>query len=176
MICRTRCWALAAGGVDYVAKPFQPEEMLARIETHLSLRAMQQQLAAQNAQLEQEIAERRRAEAALAESQRTLATLLNNLPGMAYRCLNDSEWTMQFVSGGCHTLTGYEPDDLLLNRKISYADLIHTEDRAQVRAAIQEATEANRTFEITYRLVTAGGETRWVWERGVGIPGKDSAT
>ena len=160
----------SAGGVDYVAKPFQPEEMLARIETHLSLRAMQQQLAAQNAQLEQEIAERRRAEAALDESQRTLATLLNNLPGMAYRCLNDPQWTMQFVSDGCRKLTGYEPDDLILNRKASYADLIHVEDREQVWKAVQEAVETNQSFEITYRLLTAGGETRWVWERGVGLP------
>jgi diguanylate cyclase (GGDEF)-like protein/PAS domain S-box-containing protein len=38
----------AAGGVDYVTKPFQIEELLARITTHLTLRVAQQQLAAQN--------------------------------------------------------------------------------------------------------------------------------
>jgi signal transduction histidine kinase len=55
--------AFQAGGVDYITKPFQPEEVLARIATHLRLREMQQQLQAQNLRLEQEVAERQRAEA-----------------------------------------------------------------------------------------------------------------
>ena len=53
------------GGVDYITKPFQQEEVLARVSTHLALRAAQKQLAAQNAQLQQEMAERKRAEEAL---------------------------------------------------------------------------------------------------------------
>ena len=44
-----------AGGVDYVTKPFQIAEVLARINTHLSMRAMQLQLAGQNAALQKEI-------------------------------------------------------------------------------------------------------------------------
>lgn len=55
--------AFKAGGVDYVTKPFQAEEVLARISTHLRLREAQRQLQAQNARLEQEIAERQRIEA-----------------------------------------------------------------------------------------------------------------
>jgi DNA-binding response OmpR family regulator len=51
------------GGVDYVTKPFQVEEVLARVKTHLALRKLQQQLEAQNVRLQQEIAERMRAEA-----------------------------------------------------------------------------------------------------------------
>jgi PleD family two-component response regulator len=58
------------GGMDYVTKPFQVEELLARVKTHLALRQLQQQLEAQkrqleaqNVQLQQEIAERQRAEA-----------------------------------------------------------------------------------------------------------------
>lgn len=54
-----------AGAVDYVTKPFQIEEVLARVNTHLSLRAMQRQLEQQNVQLQQEIAVRLQAEAEL---------------------------------------------------------------------------------------------------------------
>lgn len=54
--------AFAAGGVDYITKPFQLEEVLARIETHLTLRHLQKQLQAQNEQLQQEIRERKQAE------------------------------------------------------------------------------------------------------------------
>jgi signal transduction histidine kinase len=55
--------AFKAGGVDYITKPFHAEEVLVRIATHLKLREMQQQLRAQNARLEKEVAERQRAEA-----------------------------------------------------------------------------------------------------------------
>jgi diguanylate cyclase (GGDEF)-like protein/PAS domain S-box-containing protein len=54
-----------AGGVDYITKPFQLEEVLARVETHLALSHLQRQTEEQNIQLQQEIAERERAEADL---------------------------------------------------------------------------------------------------------------
>lgn len=50
------------GGVDYITKPFQVEEVLARVETHLTLQRLQQQLQENNVQLQSEIAERKRAE------------------------------------------------------------------------------------------------------------------
>ncbi|MFP4440671.1 MAG: response regulator, partial [Chloroflexaceae bacterium] len=54
--------AFQVGGVDYSTKPFQVEEVLARVQTHLKLRALQQQLERQNGQLAQEIADRKRVE------------------------------------------------------------------------------------------------------------------
>ena len=51
-----------AGGVDYITKPFQPEEVLARVETHLALSHLQRQMEEQNIQLQQEVTERERAE------------------------------------------------------------------------------------------------------------------
>jgi diguanylate cyclase (GGDEF)-like protein/PAS domain S-box-containing protein len=53
------------GGVDYVTKPFQIAEALARISTHLALHTMRKQLAVQNVQLQREIAVREQVEAAL---------------------------------------------------------------------------------------------------------------
>ena len=47
-----------AGGVDFITKPYQTEEMFARVETHLSLRRLHQQLERQNALLREESAER----------------------------------------------------------------------------------------------------------------------
>lgn len=54
--------AFEVGGVDYITKPLQVEEVLARIKTHLTIRQLQQQLQTQNRQLQQEIAERAAAE------------------------------------------------------------------------------------------------------------------
>jgi two-component system, sensor histidine kinase and response regulator len=57
--------AFEVGGVDYVTKPFDTQEVVARLETHLKLRQLQQQLQQQNAQLSQEIRDRVAAETAL---------------------------------------------------------------------------------------------------------------
>ncbi len=59
----------AVGGVDYITKPFQSEELLARVETHLTLRRLQEQTGAQNVQLKEEIAKSKRAEEALRQAQ-----------------------------------------------------------------------------------------------------------
>jgi DNA-binding response OmpR family regulator len=52
----------AAGGVDYVTKPFETAEVLARVNAHLTVSAMRSRLAAQNLQLQHEIAERQHVE------------------------------------------------------------------------------------------------------------------
>ena len=48
-----------AGAVDYITKPFQQEEVLARVQTHLSIRALTKKLLVQNEQLQQEVNERK---------------------------------------------------------------------------------------------------------------------
>lgn len=108
----------------------------------------------------------RDAEAALGESERALATFLSNLPGMAYRCLDDDHWTMLFVSEGARRLTGYGPDDLTNNARVAYKSLILPEDRAMVRRAVDDCVSRDTSFELRYRLRTASGEVRWAWEQG----------
>lgn len=65
-----------AGGIDYITKPFQAAEVLARVETHLSLRRLQMKIEAQNIQLHQEIAERERFEVELKRHQEHLEDLV----------------------------------------------------------------------------------------------------
>jgi PAS domain S-box-containing protein len=81
-----------SGGVDYITKPFQTEEVLARVETHLSLRKMQKCLEEQNIQLQQandqlarEIAERKHAEEKLRDSETRAKALLNAIPDLMFR-------------------------------------------------------------------------------------------
>ncbi|MCK9580095.1 MAG: PAS domain S-box protein [Methanoregula sp.] len=116
-----------------------------------------------------DITERRHAEEQLKESQRMLATLMGNLPGMAYRCRNDPAWTMEFASEGCADLTGYQSSDLIGNHTTAYADIIHPEDRQRVWDETQEALDANQSFQIMYRIHTSTGTEKWVWVQGLGI-------
>lgn len=117
----------------------------------------------------QDITERLQQEAEAQESQRLLSTLMGNLPGMAYRCLNDPNYTMEFVSEGCIALTGYQAEDLLYNRKLAYADVIHPDDQETVWQEIQAALDKRETFQVTYRILTAQEKEKWVWEQGGGI-------
>ena len=130
-------------------------------------------IAIENARLfsiaRQELLERQKTEESLRESERRLATLMGNLPGMAYRCKNDSDWTMEFVSEGCMLLTGYEPDELVGNARIAYREVIHPDDRQEVWDEIQTAIRAQSKFQLTYRIHTLDGEERWVREQGQGV-------
>ena len=116
-----------------------------------------------------DLTDQKEAEQALQESQRALATLISNLPGMAYRCQNDPDWTMEFVSQGSFELTGYLPEELINNSKASYGELIHPEDQAAVWDGVQTALREGRPFQMTYRIKTPAGE-KWVWEQGQGVP------
>ncbi len=104
----------------------------------------------------------------LRESQRIHATLLSNLPGMAYRCRNDPEWTSVFISEGSLELTGYAPDNFL-DRRVSYNNIIHPQDRQRVWDEAQVAIRQKRPFKISYRIHTADGRERWVWEQGEAV-------
>jgi diguanylate cyclase (GGDEF)-like protein/PAS domain S-box-containing protein len=67
-----------AGGVDYITKPFQEKEVLARVHTHLSLRALY-------LQAQKEIAERKRIEENLRKREQEFKTLVENTPDVIAR-------------------------------------------------------------------------------------------
>jgi diguanylate cyclase (GGDEF)-like protein/PAS domain S-box-containing protein len=115
-----------------------------------------------------DVTRRAQAEDVRLASHRTLETLINNLPGMVYRCRNNPDWTMEFVSRGAGDLTGYRPEELINNRRVPYADLIVESDRQRVWDSVQTCLRENRPFELTYRIRTAQGAEKWVLERGLG--------
>jgi len=113
-------------------------------------------------------------ERALVESERMRSTLMSNLPGIAYRCKNDRNWTMEFVSEGCLELTGYHPADMVNNSVIAYSDLVHPEDREKLWVDVQECLTIKKPFRLAFRIMTKSGEVKWVWEQGIGVYSNDS--
>jgi PAS domain S-box-containing protein len=107
------------------------------------------------------------------ETARMLQTLIANIDGMVYRCLPDDSWTMEFVSDGCFALTGYQPEELLFNSRISFEEITHPEDRRRIRETVNAALAEGRRFDIEYRIIHRSGTERWVWERGIGLAGND---
>ncbi len=116
-----------------------------------------------------DVSERVRVGESFLESQRALSNFMSNLPGLAYRCLNDKKWTMKFVSQGCSRLTGYEPEDLIENRKISFGKIILPEFQTRVWEIKQKALKSEQAYQLEYKILTSTGKELWVWEQGRGV-------
>jgi len=101
-------------------------------------------------------------------SKRTLSTLIGNLQGMAYRCKNDTDWSMEFVSQGCVELTGYSNQDLINNHP-AYESVITEQYKKMVWEQVQTALQNHHTFNISYQIKTKEGLIKDVTERGIGI-------
>ena len=88
---------------------------------------------------------------------------------MVYRCRNDESWTMELVSYGSVNLTGYPPDHLIENRKLSFDSLIHPQDAGPLWDKCQASLAARRGCSNEYRIRRADGQVRWVWDQANGI-------
>lgn len=117
----------------------------------------------------EDISNRKAAEEALQESERSKAVLLSHLPGMAFRTRYDRQWTMEFISEGCRELTGYHPESLLYNRELSYNDIISPEYRQLLWNEWGRVLSQAKSFRAEYEIVTKTGERKWVLELGQGI-------
>jgi PAS domain S-box-containing protein len=106
------------------------------------------------------------AELKQAESEQLLSSLMSNLPGVVYRCKNDEFWTMTYISDAVQELTGYAASDLINNHKVTFSNLIHSDDQSYIDYEIQNAIKNRSHFQLEYRIRKANGEIVWLWEQG----------
>ncbi|MEJ2406072.1 MAG: response regulator [Candidatus Thiodiazotropha sp.] len=181
---RDKVKGFQAGGVDYITKPFQSEELLARVGVHLRLRelteGLEQEVSARtlklrvaNKRLEEEVARRQELEEALRESRLRLGNIVFNSPGAIYRCANDEHWTMEFISAAITQITGYPSEDFLHNQVRSFASIIYPDDLQRVVDAVATGLASKNRFEVDYRLVAADGTLHWVHNQGLGVFASD---
>jgi PAS domain S-box-containing protein len=107
------------------------------------------------------------------KTERFASTLVENLPGAVYACANDRLWTMLYLSPHIEDLTGYRPPELLDNARLSFASLVHADDREYVWREVQAAVREKRSFQVEYRIHDRQGQVRQVWEQGCGVFGPD---
>ncbi|PJZ45803.1 PAS domain S-box protein [Leptospira brenneri] len=114
-----------------------------------------------------DISERIKIEKALKDNEEQMRSFIQNIPGVVYRCLVDEYWTTVFMSDSILSLAGYSASDFLEpNRKLTYSELIHPDDRAHVSNIIQNAIATSDTFVLNYRIIQKSGDIRWVLEYG----------
>lgn len=102
-----------------------------------------------------------------------LKRLVDNLPGMIYRCENQRGWPMEDLRGEVEELLGYEPSEVENGADIFGREIIHPDDQEEVWNSIQEAVDAHDPFEVTYRIRTKDGAVKWVWDRGQAVYSDD---
>lgn len=112
---------------------------------------------------------------ALQDSEERLRSLIDNIPGAIYRCYHDAAWTMVFISDSIEDIIGY-PEATFTQAQpnsLAFVDVIHPEDRDLVADTIRQAVEADRPYELEYRVIHRNGQIHWVFERGQAITDTD---
>jgi len=113
-----------------------------------------------------DLTEQKRTEYIIQENQRVLSSLLANTPGLLYRCKNDLQWTMSFISQQCIAITGYTPDEFIDNKTLSFNDIIAPEYQEIIWNKWQDVINKKSTFTFEYQIIHKSGERRWVYESG----------
>ena len=113
-----------------------------------------------------DLRKRKEMENALRESETKFRSFISNIPGIAYRCLNENGWPMLFISDAVADITGYSAQDFLLpSPMMSFDELYHPDDLDKVAGGNEEDGE----FSLEYRIITKQGDVRWVIEHGVHV-------
>ena len=175
------------GAVDYVTKPIEAEELLARVGAHLTISRLQRRLQKMNADLERqvakrtdelrtanaklqtELAERIHAQEALRESEERLRLTMESadIGGWDWNVREDG-WSASPVY---YRMLGYEPrtETGPANRN-EWLERVHPEDRADVAEKIRDVLAKNRNeHQYEARIRHADGTYRWHYVRGIGV-------
>nr|WP_319538322.1 response regulator [uncultured Methanospirillum sp.] len=156
-----------AGGVDFISKPFQPEEILARVQTHLSLHRLQKQLEAQNILLEEQIRERKKKEEELKVYQKNLEEMVRERTDELDRffslsldllCILSRDGTFIRMNPAWESSLGYSLADIISH---NYLEFIHPDDLQSTRD-VGKIARTDRISNFVNRYRHKDGSYRWI--------------
>ncbi|HEV3477083.1 MAG TPA: PAS domain S-box protein [Rubrobacteraceae bacterium] len=119
-----------------------------------------------------EVTERNLVYDRFAESESRFARVLSNAHAYIYRCRNHPSYPNEFASDYALTLTGYAPQELMVDGDVRFGDLIVEEDKQRVWDEVQRALSSRESFEVRYAIRRRDGEIRHVQEYGQGVYGE----
>jgi PAS domain S-box-containing protein len=119
-----------------------------------------------------DVTDRRRSEDALRENERLMNSVLGQLPGLAYRCLVDRNWTVLFARGNFRPIGGIDAEDLAVGR-VLYGDILHPDDAERCARNVADALARREPYENEHRIFDREGRIKWILARGRGIFAED---
>lgn len=99
----------------------------------------------------------------LHSKQASLRNLMENLPGIIYRCANADGFPSEFVSRGCRDMSGYEPEDLAGKNPLTFFGMVVPEDRARVESEVAATLLFGKALQTEFRVRDRHGKERIVW-------------
>ncbi len=148
--------AFHIGGVDYILKPFDYEEVQARVETHLILRNLRVQLEQANQDLATRVAELTESREKFAERERRLSAFVSALPNASF-IMDDQGRYLEVITN--------EPDMLAARSEALIGNLVEEmlppQEAAKIMDAIQHTIETGKIQVVEYKIPVQTGTERW---------------
>ncbi len=154
---RSRLQGFEAGADDFVSKPIDQTELLARVRTTTQLNRYRKLLNAQT--------RRQQAEEALQESEARFHRMAENVPDIIYRYRIWPTPGFEYVNSAVTNITGYTPEEHYADPELGFK-LVHPDDRHLLQA---QRTLDGAGSTVVLRWVCKGGEIIWTEQRNVPI-------
>ena len=161
---------LNLGAVDYITKPLQHEEVLARVSIHLSLQNLTKRLTEQNAHLEEQVSQRRRVEEELRRQKAELAEWKNRYEaviqanGQIVYDWNSHSNELTY-GGNLEQILGYSIEEMSGGLK-RWIEVVHPEDRNLFNEEIDRVLSTKEPFHLEFRVCRKDGTTITVEDNG----------
>lgn len=112
-----------------------------------------------------DLTEQRALQQSLVEKEQQYRSLMDNMPGVVFRCELDKNWSMLFISPSILELSGYSANELI-EQRITFAELIYTPDNEAINHTIDEAIAEKNQYSVEYRIRHRSGNLVWILEKG----------
>jgi|GEM_PF-4073661 len=119
--------------------------------------------------------EHRRVTEALHESEIRFQTLVENIPGIVYRCETNAPWRMLHMNQLVEQITGYALERFVGEDHMGWGEIVYEDDLAALVELVDKAVVLHSQFEAEYRIVNTSGDLRWVHEIGQCVLNADGA-
>jgi len=84
------------------------------------------------------------------KKQDLIKSVVDNLPGLVFRVINDGEWSFEFASRGAMALLGYAPEKLVSAKAFSH--MIPKKDQEENKRVLAKISMEKPHYEVIYRV------------------------